>query len=195
MAAPVVDRVPSEIVVSRTGLACSWAAILIIAAGKAGIRAGGRVRGHGRGRRWLGGGACAGWGPARRTIVLPRQSRAAGQRRQMASAAAIAARTIQMTVPPASTLSTFAMKTPGGARVSSIHRSHWWSADRTDDGVAATTAISAAARARQTRPAIIQPGAASLSRLPWPSDRLRVTSVSCPAWFIVVAAMAWGYCP
>src|ERR1022692_3852259 len=49
MAASVVDRVPSEIVVSRTGLACSWAAILIIAAGKAGIRAGGRVRGHGRG--------------------------------------------------------------------------------------------------------------------------------------------------
>jgi hypothetical protein len=195
MAAPVVDRVLSEIVVSRTGLACGWAAILIIAAGKAGIRAGGRVRGHGPGRRWLGGGACAGWGPARRTTVLPSQSRAAGQRRQMASAAAIAARTIQMTVPPASTLSTFATKTPDGARISSIHRSHWWSAGCTNNGVRATMAISALARARQATPPSTQAGAASLSRPPWPPDRLRVSSGSCPGWLIGMKATAPGYCP
>ena len=54
-----------------------------------------------------------------------------------------------MTVPPPTTLRTFAVNTPGGARTSSIQRSHWSSASRTDDGVSATTAIRAMARARQ----------------------------------------------
>ena len=94
-----------------------------------------------------------------------------------------------MTVPPATTLSTFAVKTPDGTRIPSIQRSHWWSAGRTHDGASATTAIRAMARARQARPASIQPGDASLSRPPWSSDRLRVSSVPCPGRLIGMAGM------
>ena len=147
----------------------------------------------------------AGRGRSTRALTGPMHSSAhssasantasARQRRQIASAAAIAARTIHVTVRPATTLSTFATKTPGGARTSSIHRSYWWSAGRTDDGVSATTAISPVTRARQARPASAQPGAASLSRPPRPPDRLRVTFVPCRGWLIGLAAIAGGYCP
>ena len=119
----------------------------------------------------------------------------ARQRRQIASATAIAPRTTHMTVPPPTTLSTFAMNTPDGARTSSIQRSHWSSASRTDDAVSATTTIRATARARQARPASIQPGDAGLSRPPWSSDRLGFSSVSCPGRLIGIEATAGGYCP
>ncbi len=119
----------------------------------------------------------------------------ARQRRQIASATAMATRTIHMTVPPATTLSTLPAEMPGEVRMSSIHRSQCWSAGCTHDGTTATTAISAAARARQARPAKAQPGPASLSRPPRPADRRTATCVCCPGPLTRVLAVTCVYCP
>jgi hypothetical protein len=87
------------------------------------------------------------------------------------------------------------VKRQNGAPTSSIHRSHWWSAGCTNDGVRATTAISALARAKQTTPPSAHAAAGGLSRPPWPTTRLRVRSVSCPGWLTRMVAMTCGYCP
>jgi hypothetical protein len=119
----------------------------------------------------------------------------ARHRRQNASATAITPRAIHMTVPPATTLSTFAVEVAHGVRITSIQRSHWLSGGCTQDGAPATMAVRAPARARQARPVIVHPGAARLIRPPWPPGRLTVAFAPCPGCPAGTVATMCGSCP